>query len=493
MEKSSLDISKYLSSRKNASLGIESKFWINIAGQDFLFKYFTERQSQSRQPTLQMRNFNEVLISEICKKVGINCVEALFAKAVLAEGFEGDFSLNARGCLIKSYLTKDIIESIPFEDIGAFYCEKNDLGYSEFHCPSSICEALRFFCEENKYVLDPDVSDQLKAMALIDYITGQTDRHNQNIELLSYVKNGEKHLRLAPLFDNGRSFGSRDLGDKNSIIPSSSFNIFYMIGGFDLPDSEHVMSVANGIAYVLRNDRKLQELYKKIKEININDEINDLISKFGEEISIKARAFINHVWNTSIENIDNALIKFEDKTFISKVEAEIEKQYRKEYVNKNKLLKYDWFLNYRCSKQRDENVSFFEYKQQDEKFRKEIQDWKDLKTDIIPNRRNHPFLNRQFPKDEMEGMRKKIESERSVRSKQMYDYKSSDIGEKYPHILDADATNRAIWRIFTNKEVAWILYGDDCCQKPTIEQAFSAYEKKKNKFNSKADIDQGRE
>lgn len=71
-----------------------------------------------------MRNFNEVLISEICKKVGINCVEALFAKAVLAEGFEGDFSLNARGCLIKSYLTKDIIESIPFEDIGAFYCEK---------------------------------------------------------------------------------------------------------------------------------------------------------------------------------------------------------------------------------------------------------------------------------------------------------------------------------------------------------------------------------
>ena len=33
----------------------------------------------------------------------------------------------------------------------------------------------------------------------------------------------------------------------------------------------------------------------------------------------------------------------------------------------------------------------------------------------------------------------------------------------------------------------------ECCQKPTIEQAFSAYEKKKNKFNSKADVDQGRE
>lgn len=33
----------------------------------------------------------------------------------------------------------------------------------------------------------------------------------------------------------------------------------------------------------------------------------------------------------------------------------------------------------------------------------------------------------------------------------------------------------------------------ECCQKPTIEQPFSAYEKKKNKFNSKADVDQGRE
>ena len=493
MEKSSLDISKYLSSRKNASLGIESKFWINIAGQDFLFKYFTERQSQNRQPTSQMRNFNEVLISTVCKKLGVDCIEASFAQAVLAEDFDGDTSLKAKGCLIKSYLTGEIVESIPLEDIGSFYCDKNDLNYCDFHSPRDVCEALRFYCEENDCVLDGGISDRLKQIALIDYLTGQTDRHNQNIEFLSYIKNGEKHLKLAPLFDNGRSFGSKDLGDKATVIPDSSFNIFYMIGGFDLPDPEQVMSVANGIAYVLRNDRKLQEIYKQTKEININDEINDLISKSGEELSLKARAFINYVWNTSIENIDNALIKFEDKTFISKVEAEIEKQSRKEYVNKNKLLKYDWFLNYRCSKQRDENVSFFEYKQQDEKFRKEIQDWKDLKTDIIPNRRNHPFLNRQFPKDEMEGMRKKIESERSVRSKQMYDYKSSDIGEKYPHILDADATNRAIWRIFTNKEVAWILYGDDCCQKPTIEQAFSAYEKKKNKFNSKADIDQGRE
>lgn len=493
MEKSSLDISKYLSSRKNASLGIESKFWINIAGQDFLFKYFTERQSQNRQPTLQMRNFNEVLISEICKKVGINCVEASFAKAVLAEGYEGDFALNAKGCLIKSYLTKDIIESISLEDIGAFYCEKNDFGYSEFHSPSSICEVLRFFCEENEYVLDMGISDQLKAMALIDYLTGQTDRHNQNIELLSYVKNGEKHLKLAPLFDNGRSFGSKDLESKESVIPSPSFNIFYMLGGFDLPDSEQVMSVANGIAYVLRNDRKLQELYKKIKKININDEINDLISKSGEEISLKARGFINYVWNTSIENVDEALIRLDDKTFLCKVEMAIEKQARHNYVIKKKPLKYDWFLNYRCAKQRGENVSFFEYKNQDEEFRKAIQDWQDLKTNVFPNRKNYPLLSQRFPKEEMDCMHKKIKAERVERIAKMHDYKSKEIKKKYPNILDGSATNMIIWRIFINKEVAWITYGDDCCQKPTIEQAFSAYEKKKNKFYTKANIDQGRE
>ena len=493
MEKNSLDISKYLGSRKDSSLGIESKFWVNINGQDFLFKYYSERQLQNRQPTSQMRNFNEVLISTICKKVGIDCVETSFANAVLVDGSNDENKLKAKGCLIKSYLTEDIIESIPLEDIGSFYCEKNGLNYVDFHTPRVACEALRFYCEENDCVLDGGISDKLKAVALIDYMTGQTDRHNQNIELLSYMKNGEKHLKLAPLFDNGRSFGSKDLGSKESVIPSPSFNMFYMVDDFDLAGPEHIMSSTNGIAYVLRNDRKLQELYKRIKEININDEINDLISKSGEELSLKARAFINYVWNTSVENIDNALIKFEDKTFVSKVEAEIEKQSRKEYVNKNKLLKYDWFLNYRCSKQRGENVSFFEYKQQDEEFRKEIQDWKDLKTDTVPNRKNHPLLNRQFPKDEMEVMHKKIEAERAARSKQMYDYKSSEISENYPHILEDGATNRAIWRIFTNKEVAWILYGNDCCQKPKIEQAISEYEKKKNKKSVKVETEQGRE
>ena len=116
--------------------------------------------------------------------------------------------MDTKGCLIKSYLNKDVIESISLAEMTIFEQRQKNV-ILHVTDPTSTLATAKFFCDQKGYALDAGVYEKLKAIALFDYVSGQTDRNDSNIEFLVYKRDGKKCVKLAPLFDNGRCFGYR--------------------------------------------------------------------------------------------------------------------------------------------------------------------------------------------------------------------------------------------------------------------------------------------
>ena len=93
----SYNITNKLKSRREIFDGIEPKFWISIDETEYLYKY---------NPDFEDITFGEVFISALCKSLGIKCVDASFAYGTVG-------GKKTKGCLVKSYIEKDIYETIP--------------------------------------------------------------------------------------------------------------------------------------------------------------------------------------------------------------------------------------------------------------------------------------------------------------------------------------------------------------------------------------------
>lgn len=490
MTKSSQDISKFLESRVNTHQGIEPKFWIKIGGEDFLYKFF-DKDLRIDRPKKEMRIFNEVLVSILCKKLGIDCVDVSFAQAEI-DGFDqSKKSTQTKGCLVRSYLKEENSETQSLDDIGDFYCNSKKLNYYELDNPQTASEAICYYAKQKGCVLDDDISDKLKTIALFDYVTAQGDRHGQNIEIITYVKNGYRHLKLAPLFDNGRCFGSVDL-ERGHVLPRDAQGLFNMNCVIN-SKSDEFLSTAFGIAYEIMNNKNLKELFNKMQKININQEINDLIEKSGEELSLQARSFIIHIWQTRIEQLELALTKLGDPKIMRTVEDKLNNYERFDYILRNDLLAFDSYLNYRCAKECGNCVSLFEYIKQDEEYRKKLRVWQNLESDDLPKRSQYPLLNQTFSNDLKRDMRIKIDCERERRREFMQRYIHYDMKEKYPQLYASNSENQRIWQIFTLKKLNWIKYGQDYCKMPTVEQAIAIYKNKRQNSNKNVQYDVGRE
>ena len=172
--------------------------------------------------------------------------------------------------MVRSYLKEENSETQSLDDIGDFYCNSKKLNYYELDNPQTASEAICYYAKQKGCVLDDDISDKLKTIALFDYVTAQGDRHGQNIEIITYVKNGYRHLKLAPLFDNGRCFGSVDL-ERGHVLPRDAQGLFNMNCVIN-SKSDEFLSTDFGIAYEIMNNKNLKELFNKMQKININQE-----------------------------------------------------------------------------------------------------------------------------------------------------------------------------------------------------------------------------
>ena len=98
-----VDINKYLKSAENVSIGVDPKFWVNIDGNKYLYKYYEEEKFSDTCRRGQMRSINEVLVGILCKKLGIECVESSLAVPRLITALISE----AKNQVLRKWIPKD--------------------------------------------------------------------------------------------------------------------------------------------------------------------------------------------------------------------------------------------------------------------------------------------------------------------------------------------------------------------------------------------------
>lgn len=102
------------------------------------------------------------------------------------------------------------------------------------------------FCKVYNLKFDKNgIKQKLDIIAACDFFMSNNDRHWQNILFLEQELNGEKTLTLAPLFDNGQSFGQADF---NNFGAERIFSVWQAMGISD-----------NGRFYKFKNNKYLKE------------------------------------------------------------------------------------------------------------------------------------------------------------------------------------------------------------------------------------------
>lgn len=129
-------------------------------------------------------------------------------------------------------------------------------------------------------VIDPNLENNLKKLALFFYISGQQDSNKKNIEFVVEKKDNNYHLSLAPFIDNSISFFRLIKYDipYNQVLNYAKSTIEQMKFFFSIKNIKdnsnylfynHLTELANEI---VAND-ELKEMFKKIYNLNFKEEV----------------------------------------------------------------------------------------------------------------------------------------------------------------------------------------------------------------------------
>lgn len=189
----------YLKTPNNTTDGMLKKAWIIDGGTRYLLK--SGYKNELLQP------FNEVLASEICKRLGFNHVS---------------YSLDTYKDTVVSkcpcFITKDT------ELITCFQI-RNDMKRND---------NIKDYEEYIKVLEEHGISDariKMENMYIIDYLIMNEDRHLNNFGIIRDV-NTLKWLDVAPIFDNGQSLNIAYYDNEEMHI-SGEGRLFYEVKPFD--------------------------------------------------------------------------------------------------------------------------------------------------------------------------------------------------------------------------------------------------------------------
>lgn len=188
-----------LKTPNNTTDGMLRKAWIIEEGTRYLLK--GGYKNESLQP------FNEVLASEICKRLGFNHVE---------------YTLDTYKDVVVSkcpcFITKDT-ELITCHQIKKGMTKHNNIGDYEDYI--NILESHGI---SNARV-------EMENMFILDYLIMNEDRHLNNFGIIRDV-NTLKWLECAPIFDNGQSLNI-EYYDEEELHISGEGRFFYEVKPFD--------------------------------------------------------------------------------------------------------------------------------------------------------------------------------------------------------------------------------------------------------------------
>ncbi len=188
-----------LKTPNNTTDGMLKKAWIIDNGIRYLLK------GGYKNETLQP--FNEVLASEICKRLGFNHVE-------YAIDTYKDMVVSKCPC----FITKDT------ELITCFQIKNDMKRHDNLEDYEEYIKKLEDYGIEN-------VREKLENMFILDYIIMNEDRHLNNFGIIRDV-NTLEWLDVAPIFDNGQSLNI-EYYDEEEVHISGNGRLFYEIKPFD--------------------------------------------------------------------------------------------------------------------------------------------------------------------------------------------------------------------------------------------------------------------
>ncbi len=274
-----LNITQFSQNSKASSEGLSPKFWIEYKGQEWLFKYST---------TQGYEHYAEAFVSILCANLGVSCVKSRIAKCDIKptlvddtltlskffKGYKSSFEGGiVEGILVKSYLTPECLEEIKL-------CDMVDFNKRDRH-DFDVDEVIKYvdeFCEAQTIAgkpltRDPNMLDRLKELAFIDWFVCQDDRHSSNIAfLIKQNEKGEKFIELTPIFDNGMAFGfiSEKLCEPDILLMTKPLLLLKRNIKAQRPKARLEQEDIN-VCEALLEDRRLMSLYKKIKQLDMNE------------------------------------------------------------------------------------------------------------------------------------------------------------------------------------------------------------------------------
>ena len=176
--------------------GKRAKFWFEFLNRDdgrWLFK------QNSADNTCE--DIGEILYYEICRQVGLPCAEYHLASFV-------ENGVEVHGVITKDYNPKKYVEisgaTLLIGYRNFIYDNENGKEIGIKNTLHSYEAALKNLKQNNSEIeIDESCMMQLKKMCLIDYLTGQMDRHAYNVTFLL-----DENNRLIPtqIYDNGNCF-----------------------------------------------------------------------------------------------------------------------------------------------------------------------------------------------------------------------------------------------------------------------------------------------
>ena len=195
----SIKSEKSLKTPNNTTAGMLKKAWIIENDVRYLLK--GGYKNEVLQP------FNEVLASEICKRLGFSHVE-----------YTLDTYKNTVISKCPCFINKNT------ELITAYQIKNNMKRYDNRQDYEDYIKIL----EQNGII---DAREKIENMYILDFIIMNEDRHLNNFGIIRDV-NTLKWIDVAPIFDNGQSLNIQDYNEEEVRI-SGHGRFFYEIKSFD--------------------------------------------------------------------------------------------------------------------------------------------------------------------------------------------------------------------------------------------------------------------
>ena len=260
--------------------GINTKFRAEIGDKKYIYKVGEIYSTY---------NMGEFITSLICEKLGVNCVKSMPYYNLATN------NRNDMGALIE-YFKKPENEYI---SLTSMLVDLNIdlLKLEELPDCNKLLKQIKLFAKDNNLIVDKNLDDDLKTLALMDYLLMQTDRHTSNIEFEIVSINGKRVLKLAPMFDNEMCLYFTTSERMQKIMETELESEFTFINSkYSNPvpvfKIDKKSNQIKDLAHEVMTNKKLQKVFLGFAELNMAYILKIAESFIGFEIEPKLKKII---------------------------------------------------------------------------------------------------------------------------------------------------------------------------------------------------------